>query len=83
MDIHQIVATIIQGEQAIKFPLKIGPAGDVWDANSGRVLDIRGWGRLQYHSDGPDAAAKLQDAIGQWVVDTLNAEAKRQGLITV
>ncbi len=79
MTLKEIVGTIIRGEQALKFPLKRGMAGDVWDANSGRVLDIRGWGRLQYHADG----AKLQDAIGDWVVETLNKEAAAQGLITL
>ncbi len=81
MTIKEIAATIIRNQSAIKFPLQLGSAGDVWDANSNRVIDIRGWGHLQYHSDGQDAAAKLQDAIQQWVVDTLNQEAKRQGLI--
>lgn len=82
MELNEIVGTIIRGQQALKFPLKLGAAGDVWDANSSRVLDIRGWGMLQYHPDGQEAAAKLQDAIGEWVVKTLNEEAARQGLIT-
>lgn len=76
MNIKEICATLIRGEQVIKFPLTIH-CGRVHDANSHHVLDIRGWGNIQYHSDGPDAAAALQDAIGDWVVKTLNEEAKR------
>jgi hypothetical protein len=82
MPIEQIVATIIRGEQALKFPLKIH-TGWISDANGNHILDVRGWGYLQYHKDGNEAAAVLQDAIGDWVVETLNAEAKRKGLITV
>lgn len=81
MNIHEIVGTIIRGEQALKFPLKVS-SNWVADANGNHILDVRGWGRLQYHEDGEYAATKLQDAIGRWVVDTLNAEAQRQGIIT-
>lgn len=78
MNIHEIVGTIIRGEQALRFPLKRDHGGWVSDANGNHVLDIRGWGRLQYHEDGEEAAAVVQDAIGDWVVETLNAEWKRQ-----
>ena len=77
MTIHEIVGTIICGEQALKFPLKRDFGGWVNDANGNHVLDIRGWGRLQYHKDGEEAASVLQDAIGDWVVETLNAEWDR------
>lgn len=80
MELKEIVATIIRGEQALKFPLKIY-CGMVHDANSHHVLDIRGWGNIQYHSDGREAAEKLQDSIGDWIVKTLNEEAQRQGLL--
>jgi len=80
MELKEIVGTIIRGEQALKFPLKI-TNGWVSDANSNHVLDIRGWGYLQYAK--PEGrGAELQDAIGDWVVKTLNEEAARQGLIT-
>lgn len=82
MNIQEIVGVIISGEQALKFPLKLEGYGTIMDANSNHVADIRGWGRLQYHPDGDEAASKLQDAIGDWVVNTLNEEAARHKLIT-
>lgn len=82
MKIEQIVSTIIRGEQALKFPLKIDH-GWVSDANGNHILDMRGWGYLQYHSDGEQAGADLQDAIGDWVVETLNEKAKELNLITL
>lgn len=81
MDIKQIVGTIIRDKPALQFPLA-NHGGWIADANSHHVLDVRGWGYLQYHSDGQEAAATLQDAIADWVVKTLNEEAVRQGLIT-
>jgi hypothetical protein len=45
------------------------------------VLDVRGWGHLQYHPDGEEAGRATQEAIAQWVVDTLNAEAHHLGII--
>lgn len=80
MTIQEIVGTIIRGEQALKFPLSIHNNTWVSDANGNHILDMRGWGYLQYHSGGTDEAAKLQDAMGAWVVQTLNEEAKRQGI---
>lgn len=80
INIHDIVGTIIRGEQAIKFPLKKPFGGWISDANDNHILDMRGWGYLQYHSEGQEAAAKLQDDIAEWVVQTLNEEAKRQGI---
>lgn len=82
MTIQEIVGTVIRGEQVLKFPLE-HRSGWISDANSNHVLDVRGWGYIQYHSDGSKAAADLQDAIGDWVVATLNAEAARNDLITV
>jgi hypothetical protein len=40
----------------------------IFDANNEHVLDIRGWGRIQYL---PDAEAK-QDTFGRFVADMLN-----------
>ncbi len=71
MTIKQIANTIIRGEKALVFPLKI-TQGWVSDQNSNHVLDIRGWGYLQYADD--DKGAELQDGIGEWVVETLNKE---------
>lgn len=70
-DIKEIANTIIRGEVAYKFPLKIY-SGWVSDSSGSHVLDIRGWGMLSYHPKGEKAAAELQDSFGQWVVDTLN-----------
>lgn len=75
------MGTIIRGEQALKFPLSIS-GGWISDANAHHILDVRGWGYLQYHSEGQEKAGELQDFIGDWVVETLNAEAKKLGLIT-
>ncbi len=76
IDIKTIANTVIRGEKAIVFPLQIH---DNWvsDQNGHHILDIRGWGFLQYadrHLDGMDksVAYELQDGIGQWVVDSLN-----------
>lgn len=82
MNIVEVVSTIIRGEQAIKFPLT-NRDGWIADANSNHILDVRGWGYLQYHDKGEQAAADVQDAIGDWVVATLNAEASRLGLMTL
>lgn len=82
MELKEIVGTIIRGEQALKFPL-VRHGTWVSDANANHVLDIRGWGYLQYHSEGAIVGGELQDAIGDWVVKTLNEEAQRQGFITV
>lgn len=71
MTIKQIANTIIRGEKALVFPLKI-TQGWVSDQNGNHVLDIRGWGYLQYADD--DKGAELQDGIGEWVVETLNKE---------
>lgn len=71
MDILQISRVIIRGEPAYQFPLK-HESGWVSDKSGSHVIDIRGWGMLSYHSEGEDAAGKLQDAFGEWVVRTLN-----------
>jgi len=70
IDIKKIADTLIRGEKAITFPLKI-TVGWISDQNNHHILDVRGWGFIQYLGDG---AEKLQDDIGQWVVDTLNKE---------
>ena len=69
--IKQIANTIIQGEKAIEFPLQINN-GYVSDKQGHHILDIRGWGFLQYADN--DKGEELQDEIGQWVIDTLNNE---------
>lgn len=70
MDILEIVNTKIRGEKAITFPLK-HIMGGIWDSNSHHILDIRGWGFIQY-LEGEGKAEALQDAIGDWVVRALN-----------
>ena len=69
MDIQEIANTIIRGEKALVFPLQIHN-GWVSDQQGHHVLDIRGWGFLQYADN--DKGADLQDSIGEWVVKTLN-----------
>lgn len=74
IDIKKIANTLIRGEKAITFPLQIH-SGWISDSKGHHILDVRGWGFIQYLGEG---AEQLQDDIGQWVVDTLNEEAKRQ-----
>ena len=78
-NLKSITQTIIRGEPAVKFPLRYKWT-KVLDANGGMVFDMRGWGRLQYHPDGEEAAAKFQDSLGRCFVDIINREAKAQGL---
>ncbi len=69
MTINQIANTIIKGKKAILFPLKNND-GWVADQQSHHILDIRGWGFLQYADN--DKGGELQDEIAEWVVNTLN-----------
>lgn len=69
--IHEIVETIIRDKPALTFPLQIY-GGRITDQNGHHIMDMRGWGYLQYADN--DMGADLQDSIGQWVVDTLNKE---------
>lgn len=71
INIKEIANTIIRGQKAIVFPLQIH-SGWISDQNGHHILDVRGWGFLQYADN--DKGADLQDGIGQWVVDTLNKE---------
>ena len=71
---YQIANTIIRKEKAITFPLQ-NHDGWVSDSNGHHILDIRGWGFLQYADN--DEGAMLQDGIADWVVDTLNREWAR------
>ncbi len=71
MTIQEIANTIIRGQKAIVFPL-INHDGWIADQNGHHILDIRGWGFLQYADD--NKGAELQDGITQWVVDTLNEQ---------
>lgn len=68
-NIHEIADHKIRGENVITFPLKHAAAGGIWDANGCHILDIRGWGRLQYDTEN---GSQLHDAIAEWVVKTLN-----------
>lgn len=53
----------------IKGPLKYDSYGQmIWDSNNHHLVDIRGWGFLQYFEDGELA----QDAFGQMIVDAFN-----------
>lgn len=57
--------------------LIVGPVTEycqkVTDAEGNMLVDIRGWGRLQYFKDGD----KLQDKIAKWVVDAINEKLER------
>lgn len=69
----EIFNTIIKGDKCLTFPLQ-NNYGWIADANGHHILDVRGWGYLQYADD--DKGAEIQDAITQWVVDTLNKEGE-------
>ncbi len=76
INIKQVAETIIRGKKAITFPLK-NHSGWISDQNGHHILDIRGWGFLQYADN--DQGAELQDSIADWVVKALNeAYAKEQ-----
>jgi len=78
MDIKEIAGTLIRGNKNIIFPLKYSSLGTMIVDNAGNhILDIRGWGRIQYFGEG---AEELQDAFGEWVVKTLNESWEREQL---
>ena len=59
----------------VKFPLRYDEYGQyIWDANGNIIAQIRGWGRLQKLSNGE----KVQDAIGHFFVETLNAAVRNR-----
>lgn len=61
-------------EHLIVGPVRVGYVTDIIDAESNKVCDIRGWGRLQYFKDGE----KLQDKIAQFVVDAINEKLAKE-----
>jgi hypothetical protein len=71
--LKSISETMIRGEKAIQFPLSIDYSfGVILDANDKEILQIRNI------SNYPIGA---NDEIGDWIVATLNARAKEEGLI--
>ncbi len=54
--------------------------------NLGRLVDLRGWGAIQYLFPKPDGgldldrAAKFQDEVGQWITDAINEKLNREQL---
>lgn len=65
-------------------PQKIMMKSSHGDAMALDVLSVRGWGHLTGKGGGlginPEAAAKIQDNFGKWVVETLNAALTRPSL---
>lgn len=59
-------------QSLIKTPVKF-QIGKIFDDEGNHILDIRGWGRLQYL---PDAEAK-QDGIGEFVAEAINEKLLR------
>jgi len=79
-NLKSLAQTVIRGEPAVKFPLR-------YIKNKKRINDSNGWMivntnliQMTYHPNGNKEAAKLQDALGQCLVDIINREAKKQGL---
>jgi len=59
----------------IKSPVRYDKYGTmIFDADNNHVLDIRGWGRLQYIKDG----ASIQDAIGYFIAEAINEKNERE-----
>lgn len=54
-------------------PVKVLGDISIWDAESTHILDIRGWGRLQYYEGGEE----LQDKIAAWVAAAINEKLER------
>lgn len=64
----------------IKSPVRYEAMGTMmFDANNNHILDIRGWGRLQYIKDG----AAIQDSIGHFIADAINEKNEREGKANV
>lgn len=72
MDIKSIAKKIIRGEKALVFPLKV-THGWISDQLDHHILDMRGWGYIQY-AIGEGVAEQIQDGIANWIVETLNKE---------
>lgn len=70
LDLKKLAAVSCHGQPAIAFPVHHGGAGMIHDVNSNHILDIRGWGRIQYEKNG----SQIQDAIADKVVEILNKE---------
>lgn len=70
---QKILLEILNGKKDIKF----NSSKQLFSIKEGYIfygekkfMLIRGWGRLQYIKT--DDPATIQDAFGQWIVDTLN-----------
>ncbi len=48
-------------------------SGTIFDARDNMVLQIRGWGRIQYATTKEITPAQIQDGFGEHVCDLLNA----------
>lgn len=53
-------------------PVKATYAG-VWDAEGHHILDMRGWGRLQYFENGD----QIQDRLAEYVAAAINEKLER------
>ncbi len=61
-------------KKVIDFPVRYDNYGtSIFDESNNQILDIRGWGRLQYS----DNAEELQDSIGKFVADAINKHAEK------
>lgn len=60
-------------KEIYRLPFKYVKEGQmVFDAKNRMVVDVRGWGFLQKFTDGE----RIQDNIGQLIVDLLNEKLK-------
>ena len=61
--------------EVFKFPLKYDDYGQsILDKNNSKVLDIRGWGHIQYLDEEPE---KIQDDIGEYICQLINEDVKQ------
>lgn len=62
-------------ERHISFPVKYSDLGTyIYDANDKMIADVRGWGWIQKLPN-PE---KVQDGIGQFIVDAINEKIERE-----
>jgi len=62
----------------LKLPLKYDTQGQtIYDADTNRVLDLRGWGWVQYKFKTEAQASRAHDAFGRRIMGLIETEARR------
>ncbi len=64
------VEDLLRAKANIKMPVRYDNYGQkIFDADNNLILDVRGFGRLQYLIGG----AEIQDNIGEYVAECINS----------